>query len=42
MNWTELLRKEIETTFKVTEGLLDLVDEGKLDWKPVNTWTLYG
>jgi hypothetical protein len=34
MNWTELLKSEIETTYKVTEGLLDLVDENQLDWKP--------
>ena len=34
MNWTELLRSEIETTYEVTENLIDLVDERKLDWKP--------
>jgi uncharacterized damage-inducible protein DinB len=34
MNWTELLRTEIESTYMVTEGLLDLVDDDKLDWKP--------
>jgi len=34
MNWTELLHSEIETNYAVTEGLLDLVDEGQLDWKP--------
>jgi hypothetical protein len=34
VNWTELLRKEIETTYKATEGLLELVDEDMLGWKP--------
>ena len=34
MNWTELLKAEIETTYNVTEKLLDLVDDDKLDWKP--------
>jgi len=34
VNWTELLRKEIESTYKATDGLLDLVDEDKLHWKP--------
>ena len=34
MNWTELLKSEIEYTFGVTDGLLDLVDDNHLDWKP--------
>ncbi len=34
MNWTELLRREIESTYRATEGLLDLVDENMLGWKP--------
>jgi hypothetical protein len=34
MDWTELLNREIETTYKSTEGLLDLVDDHQLDWKP--------
>jgi uncharacterized damage-inducible protein DinB len=34
MNWTELIKNEVETTYKVTEGLLALVDEDGLDWKP--------
>jgi hypothetical protein len=34
MNWTELLRTEIEDMYKATNGLLDLVDEDQLDWKP--------
>jgi len=34
MKWTDLLQSEIEATYKATEGLLELVDEDKLDWKP--------
>jgi hypothetical protein len=34
MNWTDLLKSEIETTYGVTKHLLDLVDDDKLDWKP--------
>lgn len=34
MNWTELLRREIESTYRATAGLLDLVDEDMLGWKP--------
>jgi len=34
MNWTELLKSEIESAYKATNGLLDLVDNNKLDWKP--------
>lgn len=34
MNWTELLSREIEATYRVTEKLLDLVDDDSLGWKP--------
>lgn len=34
MNWTELLRSEVETTYATTAKLLDKVDPGSLDWKP--------
>ena len=34
MDWKELLTKEIELTYAVSEGLLDLVDEDSLQWKP--------
>lgn len=34
MSWTELLKRETEYTYKVTEKLIDLVDNDKLDWKP--------
>ena len=36
MNWTELLRAEIEDTYHAAEGLLDLVDAETLDWKPTS------
>ena len=44
MNWTELLESEIEDTYKVTDGLLDLVDHDSLDWKPCpeNNWMTMG
>ena len=44
MNWTELLTFEIEDAFKVTDGLLDLVDEDQLDWKPATgeNWMTVG
>ncbi len=35
MNWTDLLKSEIENTYHATEGLLGLVDDKNLDWKPV-------
>ena len=34
MNWTELIKTEIETAYSVTEPLIDMVDENHLDWKP--------
>lgn len=34
MNWTELLTDDIEAVYAATQGLLDLVDEDRLDWKP--------
>jgi hypothetical protein len=44
MNWTDLIQTEIETTYAVTEALLDLVDEGNLDWKPAtgSNWMTVG
>jgi len=44
MNWTELLTFEIEDMYKVTNGLLDLVDEDQLDWKPATgqNWMTVG
>ena len=34
MNWKELLNAEIESSYSVTEKLLTLVDNDKLEWKP--------
>lgn len=34
MNWTELLKAEVESTYAVTERLLALVGEDALEWKP--------
>ncbi len=34
MNWKDLLSSEIENAYKVTDGLLDLVDDSTLGWKP--------
>jgi len=34
VNWTELLKSEIESTYTTTEKLLGRVDPGSLDWKP--------
>ena len=44
MNWTELLKTEIAMTYGATEGLLELVDEDALDWKPAtgDNWMTTG
>ena len=34
MNWKELLKAEVESTYAVTERLLALVGEDSLEWKP--------
>jgi len=34
VNWTKLLKSEIETTYTTTERLLDKVDPDSLDWNP--------
>ena len=34
MNWSELLKAEVEATYHATEGLMDLVDEESFDWRP--------
>lgn len=34
MNWTQLLKSEIESTYATTARLLDRVDADSLDWKP--------
>ena len=42
MNWTELLKTEIEDAYAATEGLIDKVDD--LDWKPAtgDNWMTTG
>lgn len=44
MKWTELLHSEIEGVYKATNGLLDLVEDDKLDWKPAtgDNWMTTG
>ena len=44
MSWTELLKREIDGTYKVTNGLLELVNDSSLDWKPAasNNWMTTG
>lgn len=44
MNWTELLKSEIESTYAVADKLMDLVDESQLNWKPAteNNWMTTG
>jgi len=34
MSWNELITREIEREYRVTEGLLDLVEDAELNWKP--------
>ncbi|MBN2571713.1 MAG: DinB family protein [Ignavibacteriales bacterium] len=34
MSWTTLLKKELESSYAVTEKLLDLVEDKTLEWKP--------
>lgn len=44
MNWTEFLKSEIEGTYHATEGLLGLVDDKSLSWKPAtgSNWMTTG
>lgn len=34
MDWNTLLRSEIDTTYKAADGLIAMVDDDALDWKP--------
>jgi uncharacterized damage-inducible protein DinB len=34
VDWTELLKSELESAYGTADRLMDLVDETKLDWKP--------
>jgi DinB superfamily len=44
VNWTELLKSEVETAYATTARLLDKVDPGSLDWKPASgsNWMTVG
>lgn len=44
MNWTELLRTEVETVYGTTMQLLDKVDPNILEWKPASgsNWMTVG
>jgi len=44
MNWTELLESEVNATYHATLGLLDLVEDDTLDWKPAtgDNWMTTG
>ena len=34
MNWTELLKSEAEATYAASFGLIDMLEDGDLPWKP--------
>jgi hypothetical protein len=36
VNWSELLKTEIETAYRTTDKLLEKVDPDSLDWKPAS------
>lgn len=44
MNWKELLKAEIESTYATAEKLMEMVDENALDWKPTTgkNWMTMG
>ena len=44
MNWTELLKNEMEIAFSVTEKLIERVDNSTLGWKPATggNWMTVG
>ncbi len=44
MNWTSLLKGEIGYAYAVTDGLMKLVDDKKLGWKPAtgSNWMTTG
>jgi hypothetical protein len=44
MSWTELLRRELDSTYKITDNLIAMVDDDALDWKPSteNNWMTTG
>lgn len=44
MNWTQLLKSEIETAYATTANLIDKVDPNSLEWKPASgsNWMTVG
>ena len=44
MNWTELLKGELETAYATTARLIEKVDPARLDWKPAtgSNWMTVG
>jgi len=34
MNWTQMLQQQVNDVYRATEGLLELLDDDQLDWKP--------
>jgi len=44
MNWTELLKAEIQSTYAVADALVAMAEDSRLDWKPSpqNNWMTTG
>ncbi|MDX9754493.1 MAG: DinB family protein [bacterium] len=44
MSWNHLLKHELEAAYTATEGLVQLVRDSELDWKPAaeNNWMTVG
>jgi uncharacterized damage-inducible protein DinB len=44
MNWTELLRTEMDSVYRAADGLMSRVDDDQLDWKPAtgSNWMTTG
>jgi hypothetical protein len=34
MNWSQLLESQVESAYRAADGLMKLVDEGSLGWRP--------
>ncbi len=44
MSWTELITREVESNYASTAGLVDMVEDSDLDWKPAtgDNWMTTG
>ena len=44
MNWNELIKQEVDGTYRLTQNLIEMVDEDGLSWKPSdeNNWMTMG